>query len=86
MVGLMTAPSERSRLPFTGHAGRRQSASIRSLFPSVCRPPLLTRHDHIVRKSEAGDRIVAYILANPERKGLVEEASLYPWSGAPDPL
>ena len=43
-------------------------------------------YDHIVRKSEAGERIVGYILANPVRKGLVEEASGYPWSGTPDPL
>lgn len=43
-------------------------------------------HDHIVRRSEDGERIVAYILENPVRKGLVTEAESYRWSGTPDPL
>ncbi|MGI8824501.1 MAG: REP-associated tyrosine transposase [Chloroflexota bacterium] len=43
-------------------------------------------YDHIVRKSEDGLRIAAYILDNPVRKGLVAEAESYAWSERPDPL
>lgn len=43
-------------------------------------------YDHIVRRSEEGERIVVYILANPVRKGLVAEPSEYPYSGMPDPI
>jgi putative transposase len=43
-------------------------------------------YDHIVRRSEDGKRIAAYILGNPVRKGLVETVDAYPWSGMPDPL
>jgi len=43
-------------------------------------------HDHVVRRYEAVQTIGAYILANPERKGLVERAHEWPWSGTPDPL
>jgi len=43
-------------------------------------------YDHIVRRSEDGTHIAQYILENPVRKGLVQEADAYPWSGMPDPL
>jgi putative transposase len=43
-------------------------------------------HDHIVRKSEDGLKIAAYILDNPVRKGLVSDPDAYIWSGTPDPL
>jgi putative transposase len=43
-------------------------------------------HDHILRRSEDGRAIAEYILQNPERKGLVREASEYPYSGLPDPM
>jgi REP element-mobilizing transposase RayT len=43
-------------------------------------------YDHILRKSEDAERIVQYILANPVRKGLVEQAEAYPFSGCPDPM
>ncbi len=43
-------------------------------------------HDHIVRRSEDGRRVAAYILENPVRTGLVERADGYSWSGMPDPL
>ena len=43
-------------------------------------------HDHIVRQSEDGSRIAAYIRENPVRKGLVPQPDDYLWSGLPDPL
>ncbi len=43
-------------------------------------------YDHVLRQSEDGGRIAEYILQNPVRKGLVEEAAEYPYSGSPDPL
>ncbi len=43
-------------------------------------------YDRIVRRVEDGHRMVEYILANPVRKELVEEAGAYPWSGMPDVL
>jgi REP element-mobilizing transposase RayT len=43
-------------------------------------------YDHILRRSEHGASIAAYILDNPVRKGLVEDASAYPYSGLPDPM
>jgi putative transposase len=43
-------------------------------------------YDHIVRRSEDGKRIAEYILQNPVRKGLAEEADQYPYAGAPDPI
>ena len=43
-------------------------------------------YDHIVRKSEDGERIALYILENPVRKGLVVDADEWKWSGRPDPL
>lgn len=43
-------------------------------------------YDHVLRKAEDGEQIVAYILANPVRKGLVEAAEDYPFSGCLDPI
>jgi REP element-mobilizing transposase RayT len=43
-------------------------------------------YDHILRRSEDGASVAAYILDNPVRKGLVEDASVYPYSGSPDPM
>jgi REP element-mobilizing transposase RayT len=43
-------------------------------------------YDRIVRKSDDGLQIAAYILDNPVRKGLVIEPGAYCWSGTPDPL
>ena len=43
-------------------------------------------YDHIVRRSEDGQEIAAYILHNPVRAGLVLDASEYPYSGLPDPM
>ena len=43
-------------------------------------------HDHILRKGEAAWPMAEYTLQNPVRKGLVENAEDYPWSGLPDPL
>jgi REP element-mobilizing transposase RayT len=37
-------------------------------------------YDHIVRREESVSRIAEYILANPVRAGLVENASAYPFS------
>lgn len=43
-------------------------------------------YDHIVRKNESLIKIAQYILDNPVRKGLVEKAELYPYSGAMDEI
>ena len=43
-------------------------------------------YDHILRKQEAAQEVVAYILNNPVRAGLVEEWEDWPWCGMPDPL
>jgi putative transposase len=43
-------------------------------------------YDHVLRKSEDGARIAAYIWENPVRKGLVSEASGYLYSGFLDPM
>jgi hypothetical protein len=43
-------------------------------------------YDHVVRKEDSLAQIVNYILNNPARKGLVEKAEAYPYSGVPDPL
>jgi REP element-mobilizing transposase RayT len=43
-------------------------------------------YDHIVRRSEDGLAVARYILDNPVRKGLVEDVSMWRWSGTPDPL
>lgn len=39
-------------------------------------------YDHIVRKDEEISEITKYILGNPVRKGLVEDAEKYPFSGS----
>jgi putative transposase len=43
-------------------------------------------YDRILRKSEDARQIVEYIMANPVRRGLVENPEHYPWSGTPDPM
>jgi putative transposase len=43
-------------------------------------------YDHILRRSEEGDRVVRYILENPIRQGLVDRAEDYPYSGTPDTM
>jgi hypothetical protein len=43
-------------------------------------------YDHVMRTGEDGRRMAKYILDNPVRKGLVEEAGMYPYSGTPDPI
>jgi REP element-mobilizing transposase RayT len=43
-------------------------------------------HDHVVRMGESGALIAEYILQNPVRRGLVNEAAEYLWSGTPDPM
>jgi len=43
-------------------------------------------HDHILRKQEAAAEVVAYILNNPVRGGLVEQWEDWPWCGMPDAL
>jgi putative transposase len=42
--------------------------------------------DHIVRAEEDLRAIAEYILNNPVRKGLVERAENWPWSGHMNPL
>lgn len=42
--------------------------------------------DHIARKEENVLAICEYILANPVRKGLVEDPTEWPYSGMLDPL
>jgi REP element-mobilizing transposase RayT len=41
-------------------------------------------YDHILRSSEDSSGIVAYILDNPRRAGLVEHWEDWPWCGTPD--
>ena len=41
-------------------------------------------HDHILRKEEDIESVARYILENPVRKGLVEHAEQYPFSGSLD--
>ena len=43
-------------------------------------------YDHIVRAEEDLLAIAQYILVNPVRKGLVEQAEEWPWSGQVNPL
>ena len=43
-------------------------------------------YDHVLRKQEAAQEVVAYILNNPVRAGLVKEWEDWPWSGMPDAL
>ena len=43
-------------------------------------------YDHIMQQREDGEKIAAYTLANPARKGLVAKDDEYPYSGMPDPL
>ena len=43
-------------------------------------------YDHIVRSDENLIKIVDYILQNPVRKGIVEKASDYPYSGLVDEI
>ena len=39
-------------------------------------------HDRLLRRDEAVPKAAVYVLANPERRGLVVEAKQYPWSGS----
>ena len=43
-------------------------------------------HDHMLRRSEKGRLIAEYIRQNPVRKGLVDDADDYLWSGMPDAM
>ncbi len=43
-------------------------------------------YDHIVRAEEDLRAIAEYILANPVRRGLVEDAGDWPWGGQMNPL
>jgi len=43
-------------------------------------------YDHIVRENEDLIKIAQYILDNPVRKGLAENAEQYPYSGAIDEI
>ncbi|MCL5257396.1 MAG: transposase [Chloroflexi bacterium] len=43
-------------------------------------------YDHVARREESLVKICEYILMNPVRKGLVEDAALWPHSGMPSPL
>lgn len=43
-------------------------------------------YDHIARKDEDVLAMCRYVLANPVRKGLVENPEDWPFSGMPDPL
>jgi REP element-mobilizing transposase RayT len=43
-------------------------------------------YDHVVREGDDAEAIAVYIVNNPVRKGLVEEARDYPYSGYLDPL
>jgi putative transposase len=43
-------------------------------------------HDHVLRKQEAAAEVVAYIVNNPVRAGLVAQWEEWPWCGMPDAL
>ena len=42
-------------------------------------------HDHILRQSDDAQAIIAYILDNPVKDGLVMRWQDWPWCGMPDP-
>lgn len=46
------------------------------------RPPLWQRswHDHVCRKSETAETVLAYVAENPVRAGLVDNWSDWPWT------
>jgi putative transposase len=81
------------RLPPTGTTlgvtiGAFKRFTTRQSWPLGYRGALWQKnyHDHILRRSEHGQRVVVYILANPGRKGLVGEGDEYAYSGCPDPM
>ena len=41
-------------------------------------------YDHIVRREEDLRKITEYILANPVRKGLIDDYTAYEFNGMPD--
>lgn len=41
-------------------------------------------HDHILRKQEAATDVIAYIVSNPVRMGLVQQWEDWPFPGTPD--
>lgn len=43
-------------------------------------------YDHVARREEDVMAVCRYILDNPVRKGLVEDADAWPYSGMPDPM
>ena len=43
-------------------------------------------YDHIVRREESLRAIAQYLLDNPVRQRLVEDAELWPWGGEMNPL
>jgi putative transposase len=43
-------------------------------------------YDHVLRTSEDASGIAAYILHNPARSGLTDDANAYPYAGLPDAM
>jgi REP element-mobilizing transposase RayT len=43
-------------------------------------------YDHVLRKDEALEQVVAYVLQNPVRRGLEASAEDYQWSGMPEAM
>jgi REP element-mobilizing transposase RayT len=84
---LLLRPSDRQR-PLGALMGAFKSYTTRQSWGLSYRGQLWQSryYDHIVRRSEDGKRIAAYIVENPIRKSLVETVDAYPWSGMPDPL
>lgn len=81
---LLCSPNQ-SGVPITQLVGGINSKITRLLWNHGYSGRLMQRsfYDHIIRKEES---LIEYILYNPVRKGLVEKAEDYPYSGVADPL
>jgi REP element-mobilizing transposase RayT len=58
---------------YTGHVWKRRTGKTPLWQESF--------HDHGVRRSEKMDELVKYVVENPQRAGLVNDWTRYPWIG-----
>jgi len=84
---LLTTPSvtEASVLAF---ADRFKGLSTRESWRFGWRGKLWQprSYDHVLRRNEDVEKVCEYILANPVRRGLVENPDEFPWSALVDPI
>ena len=68
-------PVGRWLMAFKNYTGRAYANTGR-------KPPLWQRsaHDHVCRESETAETVLAYIVENPVRRGLVRNWSDWPWT------